>query len=106
MLKASLYDSGSEPAQGPTYSSSNADGTTQSDEGTNGWLIGRCPAGGPCVSDYAVLTVQTSDPSGILGASLSIDGAPGCTTAGVTCSSAALVDPQTYRWSFAVAERI
>src|SRR5262249_20571697 len=69
-LKAGLYGSGSEPAQGPTYSSSNSDDTAQSDEGTNGWLIGRCPTGGSCVSDYAVLTVETSDPSGVLGASL------------------------------------
>ncbi len=103
-LKAGLYDSGSEPAQGPTYDSSNTDGTTHSDEGTNDWLIGRCPSSGSCVSDYAVLTVATSDPSGILGASLAIEGTPGCTTAGVTCTSAALVDSQTYRWSFAMTE--
>ncbi|MFL5806162.1 MAG: OmpL47-type beta-barrel domain-containing protein [Roseiflexaceae bacterium] len=95
------------PNPPPTFSIAYDVGSTTSRAGANGWLTGSCTAG-QCTSDHVVLRVDATDPDGIQGASLWVNGehndisGTGCTGHGVSCSIN-LIDPQHVRWNLDIA---
>jgi hypothetical protein len=110
-LLADLYPTPPGPA--PTFSAVDASGSTSSRVGANGWLTGRCPTADTCSSDYAVVTVEASDPQELRGVELAINGvqvpfvagAPNCAVvSGVTCTTALLEERKKYRWSLQLTD--
>lgn len=87
---------------GPSFSTATSSGALTARVGNAGWLTGVCDATGNCTSDKAVLTIAATDPAGIYGASLTVNGEACATVAGVLCT-AALGSDGIYRWTFAIS---
>ena len=66
--------------------------------GANGWYTGSCDSNGNCYPQV-VLQATARGATSLKGAGVSINGEPGCSLPGVTCSTT-LVAPEELQWDF------